>query len=75
MCLLANYRKKSGTKFSLHPQESDPELYPDPDALVRCTDPSSGSAQKCHGSPTLLDSPEELELALPEEQQQERRRS
>ncbi len=36
--------------------EPDPELEPDPepDPLARGTDPGSGSAPKCHGSPTLL---------------------
>ena len=27
----------------------------DPDAIARGTDPGSGSAPKCHGSPTLVD--------------------
>ncbi len=35
-------------------KESDPELDPDSDALVRGTDPGIQIHTKCHGSPTLV---------------------
>jgi hypothetical protein len=44
MCLRVSY-KKNCEKFFFASL---------PDPLVRGTDPRSGSAQKCHGSPTLL---------------------
>jgi hypothetical protein len=33
--------------------DPDPDPDPEPDPLVRGTDRGSGSAPKCHGSPTL----------------------
>jgi hypothetical protein len=54
--------KKMKKIFFLHPKnecrnESDQELdpKPEPDPLVRTTDRESGSAPKCHGSPTLIE--------------------
>ncbi len=65
MCLWASYAKKYEKKFVLASlktmkkrKESDPELDPDldqnPDPLVRGVKiRGSGSAPKCHGSPTV----------------------
>jgi hypothetical protein len=69
MCQWASYRKKNMRKrffVSLNSVKKgvdrlDPELDPDPDPLVRDTDPGirirgsgSVSAPKCHGSSTLV---------------------
>jgi hypothetical protein len=51
MCVCLSYKKKIRGSLKSLIKEPDPELDPDPDPLVRGTDP--GSAPKYHGSPTL----------------------
>ncbi len=45
MCLWVSYKKKYGKKWR---KESDPELDPDPDTLVRGTDPRHSTGPLNH---------------------------